>query len=64
MDGKGWQGMGGDGGGLLRTAGDGGDYEGRQGTARVMSHDVTHVRRIRLEVYDFSLASAGGLMGL
>ena len=41
------------------TAGDG---RGRPwdgpGTARVMSHDV---KRIRLEVYDFSLASTGGL---
>ena len=38
----------------MRTARDG---RGRQGTARVMSHDV---KRIRLEVYDFSLASTGG----
>jgi len=38
-------------------AGDGGGHEGWQGTGRVMSHDV---RRIRLEVYDFSLAGAGG----
>jgi len=30
---------------------------GRDGTARVMSHDV---KRIRSEVYDFSLASTGG----
>ena len=33
------------------------DGRGRPGTARVISHDV---KRIRLEVYDFSLASIGG----
>jgi len=34
-----------------------GDYWGPRGMARVMSHDV---KRIRLPVYDFSLASTGG----
>jgi len=34
-----------------------GDYRGPPGTARVMSYDV---KRIRLEVHDFGLASAGG----
>jgi len=43
-----------DGGGLRETAG---DRRGPPGTARVMSHDV---KRIRLEVHDFGLASAGG----
>ena len=47
-------GKGEDGQGRWWTAGDG---RGRPGTARVMSHDV---KRIRLEVYDFSLASTGG----
>jgi len=54
-----------DGGGLQGTAGDGqrrwGEARnggGQPGIARVMSHDV---KRIRLEVYDFSLASTGGL---
>jgi len=44
----------------MRTAGDGGTTGGGRGppgTARVMSHDV---KRIRLKVYYFSLASAGG----
>ena len=36
------------------TSGQGG---GRRGTARVISHDV---KRIRLQAYDFSLASTGG----
>jgi len=52
------------GGGRRGTAGHGrrwpgtvGDGRGRLGTARVMSHDV---KRIRLEVYDFSLVSTCG----
>jgi len=35
-----------------------GDGWGLPGTARVMPHDV---KRIRLEVFDFSLPSTGGL---
>jgi len=51
----------GDGGGRPGTGEQGpitvGDYGGRQGTKRVISHDI---KRIRLEMYDFSLASTGG----
>jgi len=66
--------MAGDGGGRVGMAGDyrglpgkgedrrgrwgtTGDGRGPPGTARVTSHDV---KRIRLEVHDFGLASAGG----
>ena len=40
-----------------KSRGPAGDCRGGQGTARVISHDV---KRIRLEIYDFSLASTGG----
>jgi len=56
-DGGGRQGTIEDGRERVRTAENGGGLRGRPGIARVMSHDV---KRIRLEVHDFSLASTGG----
>ena len=53
VDGRGWRGTIEDSRGRWGTTGG----RGPPGTARVMSHDV---RRIRSEVYDFGLASAGG----
>jgi len=64
VDGRGWPETVGDGWGRPEKDEDGlgrwgttGDRRGPPGTARVMSHDV---KRIRLEVHDFGLASTGG----